>query len=181
MLRELNDIDLVKRFQSDEDLEGLAVLFSRYRTMIFGVCLKYFKDHDRAEDATMELFEILERRLKGKEIDSFKSWLYVVVKNHCFEKLRKSSKDLPRNKEAAIMYSEQVFHPDSISNENELQRMYQCLEKLKEAQKESVRLFYLESKNYEEIAQSLNIEWNKVRSNIQNGRRNLKNCMEENA
>ena len=174
-----SDIELVRIFQNEEDLDALAILFGRYRSLIYGVCLKYFKDQERAKDATMDLFEILKRRLVGKDIENFKAWLYVLVKNHCFEKLRKSSKDLTKDYNAAIVYSEQVFHPDSIDKEMELNKMHECLEKLKVNQKECVRLFYLESKNYEEIAKQLKIEWNKVRSFIQNGRRNLKICMEK--
>ncbi len=174
-----SDIDLVKAFQKTENLEVLAVLFGRYQSMIYGVCLKYLKDQERAKDVTMDLFEILKRRLIDKKISNFKSWLYVLVKNHCFENLRKSNKELTKDYNAALMYSEQVFHPDNVDDEQALNQMHECLKKLKQNQKECVRLFYLESKNYQEIATILQIEWNKVRSFIQNGRRNLKNCMEK--
>jgi RNA polymerase sigma-70 factor (ECF subfamily) len=43
-----------------------------------------------------------------------------------------------------------------------------------------VELFYLQNKCYKEIAEDTGMDWNKVRSHIQNGRRNLKICMEKN-
>jgi DNA-directed RNA polymerase specialized sigma24 family protein len=46
-------------------------------------------------------------------------------------------------------------------------------------QRQAVALFYIEGKCYNEISAITGIEWNKVRSYIQNGRRNLKLCIEK--
>ena len=82
--------------------------------MIYGVCLRYFKNDQDAYDITMFLFELLPKRIKGKDIDNFRPWLYTVVKNHCFEVLRKKGKDVKKQSQADFMYSEQVFHPDHV-------------------------------------------------------------------
>jgi RNA polymerase sigma-70 factor (ECF subfamily) len=68
-----------------------------------------------------------------------------------------------------------------MQKEENLQRLEYCLQTLSEEQKKSVELFYLQNKCYKEIAAETGIEWNKVRSHIQNGRRNLKICMEKQA
>jgi len=54
------------------------------------------------------------------------------------------------------------------------------MERLPDEQKQSIQLFYLENKCYNEIVEETGIDWGKVRSLIQNGRRNLKICMEKN-
>jgi DNA-directed RNA polymerase specialized sigma24 family protein len=54
------------------------------------------------------------------------------------------------------------------------------LQTLSPEQKISVEQFYLQNKCYKEIADATGLDWNKVRSHIQNGRRNLKICMEKN-
>jgi DNA-directed RNA polymerase specialized sigma24 family protein len=54
------------------------------------------------------------------------------------------------------------------------------METLQREQRESVKLFYLENKCYDEISEITGFDWNKVRSLIQNGKRNLKICMEKN-
>jgi DNA-directed RNA polymerase specialized sigma24 family protein len=46
-------------------------------------------------------------------------------------------------------------------------------------QRQVIALFYMEGKCYNEISVDTGIEWNKVRSYIQNGRRNLKLCIEK--
>ena len=56
-----------------------------------------------------------------------------------------------------------------------------CLGQLTSDQQVAVRLFYLEDKSYNEVAEITGQEWNQVRSFIQNGRRNLKLCIEKRA
>ncbi|HAU53688.1 MAG TPA: RNA polymerase subunit sigma-70, partial [Sphingobacterium sp.] len=62
--------------------------------------------------------------------------------------------------------------------EEQLTAMEGCLEKLPDKQQQSVRLFFLEEKCYKEISESTGYSLNEVKSYIQNGKRNLKNCME---
>jgi len=59
--------------------------------------------------------------------------------------------------------------------------MEYCIEQLPHEQKQAIELFYLKEKCYKEIADSTQTDINKVRSFIQNGRRNLKICMEKQA
>jgi RNA polymerase sigma-70 factor (ECF subfamily) len=56
--------------------------------------------------------------------------------------------------------------------------MEECIKTLNQQQKITIELFYLQSKCYNEIAQLAQMELGKVKSHIQNGRRNLKICME---
>jgi RNA polymerase sigma factor (sigma-70 family) len=79
-----------------------------------------------------------------------------------------------------MQFEEEVHLNGIFSREEDLQKLEHCLQTLSEEQKVTVELFYLQNKCYKEIAESTGIEWNKVRSYIQNGRRNLKICMEKN-
>ena len=174
------DAELVTRYKANRDINVVALLFQRYMDLLFGVCLKYFKEPERAKDAVMQIFEELVVKLHKHEIENFKGWLYTLAKNHCLMQLRS-----PKTIKTA------EFHPESVQSgedlhlasvmekEAELARMEKCLETLSDEQEKTVRLFYLENKSYKEIAEITGIEWNKVRSFIQNGRRNLKICMEK--
>ena len=62
--------------------------------------------------------------------------------------------------------------------EGSTQPLEKCLGELPDAQRVSVHMFYYEDKSYKEIADTINEELGKVRSFIQNGRRNLKLCLE---
>ena len=178
---ELPDKDLAERFRSTGDMEVLAVLFQRYMDLLYGVCLKYLKNPEPARDAVMQIFEELVQKLPKHEVDNFKSWLYTLAKNYCLMQLR-----TPKNlktvefKADGMQLEEEVHLNGVLSREENLQKLESCLQTLVHEQKVTVELFYLQNKCYKEIAEATGLEWNKVRSHIQNGRRNLKICMEKN-
>lgn len=149
--------------------------------LVFGVCLKYFKDAERSKDAVMDIFEELNTKLQLHEVDNFKGWLHVLARNYCLMQLRS-----PRNLKTSewkgdFMQSAQVSHlpNEALENETRFTHLEACIETLPVEQKQSIELFYLQKKCYNEIAEITGFEWNKVRSFIQNGKRNLKLCVEE--
>ena len=80
----------------------------------------------------------------------------------------------------SLVQNEESVHLNGVlEKEENLERMEFCLNTLPEEQEKAIRLFYLEGKCYNEIVEITGYEWEKVRSFIQNGRRNLKICMEE--
>lgn len=174
------DKELVDLFKTSGDLEVLGVLFQRYMDLLYGVCLKYLKDPETAKDAVMQVFEELVQKLPKHQVENFKSWLYTLAKNYCLMQLRtpKNLKTTEFNPDT--MQSGEEMHLNGVlQKEENLQRMERCLQTLSEEQRVSVELFYLQNKCYKEIAAATGLDWNKVRSYIQNGRRNLKICMEK--
>jgi RNA polymerase sigma factor (sigma-70 family) len=178
---DLSDKELIIAFKQTGDINQLSTLYQRYMDLVFGVCLKYFKDPERCKDAVMDIFDELNTKLKVHEVENFKGWLHVLTRNHCLMQLRS-----PRNMKTtefspSLMYSEQNTHlnGEALEKEENFKKLEQCLETLPTEQKQAVKLFYLENKCYNEIAEITGYDWNKVRSYIQNGKRNLKICMEE--
>ena len=177
---ELPDKELVNLYRSSGNMDVLAVLFQRYMDLLYGVCLKYLKQPETAKDAVMQIFEELVAKLPKHEVDNFKSWLYTLAKNHCLMQLRTPKNLKTTEFKPDSMQLEEEVHLNGIQlREENLQKLERCLETLSIEQKKSVELFYLQNKCYKEIADATGIEWNKVRSFIQNGRRNLKICMEQ--
>jgi RNA polymerase sigma-70 factor (ECF subfamily) len=148
--------------------------------LIYAVCLKYLKEPAEAQDAVMDIFEELIPKLGKHDINNFKGWLYTVAKNHCLMALR-SKKQMPITTMPEFMQFEENPHLENvIEKELNLNRLSKCIETLSPDQKHTVQLFYLEEKSYKEIAGITQTEWNKVRSLVQNARRNLKICMDKN-
>jgi len=178
-----DDKSLVNHYRESGDIDVLGVLCKRYMVLVYGVCLKYLKDRERAKDAVMDIFEKLTVELQVKEVDNFRPWLYVVAKNHCLMALRSMKVDT-RNEEkyqnelSFFMESESFVHPVDEPDADLNRALKDCIERLKVEQKQCVELFYFENKCYKEIAGELNLEIKKVKSFIQNGKRNLKNCFE---
>jgi RNA polymerase sigma factor (sigma-70 family) len=157
-------------------------LYERYMELVFGVCLKYLKNAEPAKDAVMQIFEELILKIHKNDIENFRSWLYTVSKNYCLMQLRspKNLKTVAFN--PAFMQPAEETHLDITSaKEENYNKLENCLQKLSLEQKESVELFYLQNKCYKEISDITGKDLKKVRSLIQNGKRNLKICMEVNA
>ena len=177
---ELPDEDLVRKYKSSEDLEILGLLYNRYIHLVYGVCLKYLKQPEEAQDAVMQIFEKLIDDVKKHEIRSFRGWLHVNARNFCLMELRKrKSASNPEFSSVSDMEFQLSEHPVDESNmEDDLESMKKCLETLPSEQKTCVQLFYLDQRSYKEVAELSGFELKKVKSYIQNGKRNIKLCME---
>ena len=172
------DEQLVSSYRLNGDLTVLGKLYERHMPLVFGLCLKYLKDEEIARDAVMSIFEELVTKVKQHEIKHFRSWLYVLSRNHCLMQLRADKKLLTVGLDDFMEFVPDV-HPDD-NKEEALQALERCMGKLTAPQKQSVALFYLEEKCYKEIADDTGYTLNEVKSYIQNGKRNLKICLEKN-
>lgn len=181
-IQEQDDASLIAHYKHSGDLEALGTLYNRYMHLVFGVCLNYLKDEEQSKDAVMQIFEELVVKLKIHEVQNFKSWLHVLSRNHCLMALRKQSKNTTVSIEDTFVENMDFVHLDiDDTKERQLSVMEKCMETLPEEQRISVDLFYLQEKCYKEVADITGYEMLKVKSYIQNGKRNLKNCIEKNS
>ena len=175
------DEELLLAFKQSGSQDVLAKLYLRYTDLVYGTCLKYLKDAEASKDAVMNIYQELLQKLPNHEVENFKGWLYVFTKNHCLMQLRSAKKMITVEFQPAVMQSEDYMHLDNVlDREQDFKKLEVCMERLPDEQKQSIQLFYLENKCYNEIVEQTGMEWNKVRSLIQNGRRNLKICMDKN-
>ena len=177
------DESLLKQYHSSGDLEVLGSLYERYMHLVYGVCLRYLKDRENAKDAVMQIFEKLVTDAQRHEISQFKSWLYVLTKNFCLMHIR-SQKSKARRinnwKIAHIKYVESdiELHPIDKDETDQDTALKECIKKLKTEQRRCIQLFYFENKCYHDIGLSLKMDEKKVKSHLQNAKRNLKICLE---
>ena len=125
----------------------------------------------------MDIYISLKDKVLKYEINNFSAWVYRISVNHCLEQLRKNKRFGDRKNEAELMYSAEIFHPNDVNKEKDLQIMEACMLTLGDTQRQCVKHFYYEKKSYQDIAALLSMSYAQVRSAIQNGRRNIKNCM----
>ena len=176
---------IIERYQEKGNTAVLSPLFIRYNPLILGVCMKYLRDLELSKDLSMEIFEKLIKELRTQKIENFKSWLYVIVKNHCLMYLRKEKKETTDFEEFEknskdLMENALEWHPFNENQEGVMRMIVkECLKKLTKEQQESISMFYLDRKTYQEISEILSIEIKSVKSYLQNGRRNLKICLDK--
>lgn len=183
------DEELVGIYRQSAERSALESLFLRYSPLLLGVCIKYLKDEEEARDIVMQVFEKIMRDLHRHEVKHFKSWVYMVAKNEALMRLRSAEyrlrhksiveEDGDEDMEKVVplhLQSEASFEPDPL--EGKLDNLNGCIQKLKAEQRSCVELFFLQEKSYKEVAERTGYSMNEVKSFIQNGKRNLKICLE---
>ncbi|MGM0528623.1 MAG: RNA polymerase sigma factor [Bacteroidota bacterium] len=180
-----SDRELIDDYMSTGKLDALGILYERYLDLVYGVCLKYFKNREQSQDAVMEIFEKIVSELLKHRVKNFKNWLYVLTRNHCLMELRSIKKDINKiinieDHEYLFMENDFELHHVDRDNINNNEVLENCIDQLKNEQKNCIRLFYYGNKCYREIAGILKMEEKRVKSHLQNAKRNLKICMDEN-
>lgn len=173
----ITDQELLDRFYTDGNNEWLGVLLQRYTLLLLGVCMKYLKNEEEAKDCVQQIFLKSITELAKYRVSYFKSWLYMVAKNHCLMRLR--DKHVNVDIEKVHVTAEETQKQEHLAKDKVLSVMEDCLQYLSEEQKTCVTLFYLQKKSYNEIAGITGYNSLQVKSYIQNGKRNLKNLVEK--
>ena len=175
----IDDNELLQRFYADHDNEWLGILLQRYTMLLLGVCMKYLKNEEEAKDGVQQVFLKAINELHKYKVDYFKSWIYMVAKNHCLMKLRDKGKYTTEiNEQLMATPDETIDKNNYIEKDKVLNNMSAALTQLNNDQQVCITLFYLEKKSYQEIAAQTSFSLLQVKSHIQNGKRNLKMLME---
>ena len=175
----VSDEELVHRYRNSYDTLYIGELYQRYTHLVFGVCMKYLKNEQEAKDCVQQIFLKVITELQKYKVEYFKSWIYMIAKNHCLMKLR-------GNKAIAVELDEQITpavndnldKTERIEKDKLLTKMQGAIEKLNPQQQQCVNLFYLQKKSYAEITEITGLTMLQVKSHLQNGKRNLKLMME---
>lgn len=154
-------------------------LYGRYVPLVYGVALKYLKNVEDARDMVMQVYEELGGRLLQHEVKVFKGWLYVCVRNDCLAELRRRKGSFLVELDEKFMDFCDDFHlDDKREMEEREERLRECLKALPERQRMCVERFFMEEFSYQDIVERLGFSLKMVKSFIQNGKRNLKLCLE---
>ena len=176
---DITDQQLLEKFYVDHDNQWLGILLQRYTLLLLGVCMKYLKNEELARDSVQQIFLKVITELHKYKVDYFKSWIYMVAKNHCLMQLRdKSGKNTVTINEKLLVKEEEPDKQQLFEDEKTYELMSVALKELNPEQQQCVTLFYLNKKSYSEISQATGFTLMQVKSHIQNGKRNLRILIE---
>ena len=175
----ITDSELLAQYRANNnDNKMLGVLLERYTLLLYGVCMKYLKKEDDAKDAVQQVFEKCIVELQKYEVTYFKSWLYMIAKNYCLMQLRSKGIHIPLEENAVVPSPEQFNKNEAEAKDQSFTNMEAALLQLSKEQHDCITLFYLQKKTYMQIAAATGYGLLQVKSNIQNGKRNLRLIME---
>jgi RNA polymerase sigma-70 factor (ECF subfamily) len=179
-LAHISDQELLEKFTQTGDNQWLGYLLQRYTMLLLGVCMKYLKNEEEAKDSVQQIFLKVITELKKYKVDYFKSWLYMVARNHCLMKLRDRQGKIPKALDESVIIPETpADNAGLLEKEHILDLVNTSLPLLNEEQKTCVTLFYLQKKSYQEISDLTGFSASQVKSYIQNGKRNIKLLVEK--
>jgi len=173
---------LVRLYKETGESDYFGELYNRYIPLIYGLCLKYLQEEETAQDAVMQLFEDLLPKLSRYEIREFRTWIYSVAKNHCFQLLRKENLEIATDFDQQFVETYDILHlldKEETSDDARTAALKHCMEKLPEPQQRCILFFFMEEMSYADIMEQTGYQLKSVKSYIQNGKRNLKSCIEK--
>ena len=175
-----SDETLLVLYAQTNSSDYFGELYNRYIPLIYGLCLKYLQNAKKAEDVTLKLFEILLPEVSNYEIKNFKNWIYGVAKNHCLQLLKKEKQHILPDSDVTTKGFDYVLHLlEEPYSEDEKEALNSCIIKLPIQQKKSMSMFYKEKMSYADIVEETGYLLKTVKNHIQNGTKNLKNCIEK--
>ena len=178
--KHITDQELLERFYADRDNQWLGILLERYTLLLLGVCMKYLKNEDLARDSVQQIFLKAITELQKYRVEYFKSWIYMVAKNHCLMQLRdRPGRNTVEVKESIPAEANEPDKEDLLLNERTYLYMGEALKELNADQQVCVTLFYIEKKSYQQITEQTGYSMMQVKSHIQNGKRNMRILIEK--
>jgi len=180
LYKELTDADLIARYQSARNEAYFEELFARYQDKVFPICFKLLRNKEESHDACMEIFEKVRKALPQNQVDKFNDWLYVVIKNHCYDQIRKRKMRLAtgiddEEIEKILWKNGHCERPyDEIDRQDQFREVEAALNRLDEQQRICVEHFYRQGESYKVIAEETGYTLKQVKSYLQNGLRNLR-------
>ena len=170
------DEELLALYYKNSSNHYVQILLERYTLLLFGVCMKYLKNKPDASDAVQQVYLKTLTLLPKYKVVFFKSWLYMVAKNHCLTILKNAKTtiykeviDVPHQADCDEILFEQLKQHD-----NTLTLMHESIGELGNEQAKCLTLFYLQKQSYALIESQTGYSYLQIKSFIQNGKRKLK-------
>ncbi|MBI4429983.1 MAG: sigma-70 family RNA polymerase sigma factor [Ignavibacteriales bacterium] len=188
MKQSQDDFQLVRAFQNGDE-KAFEELIKRYQRQVANIIYLTLGGRDIVEDLTQEVFIRAYRSLSRFAFDaSFYSWLYRITVNLCIDEIRRRklkrtfSLDFFSEERAAASEkpSKKIQTPSDALLENEKRDVVaKALQRLKPSHRSVLILREYEDLTYEEIAQTLRISLQAVKSRIFRAREEMRTLLKE--
>ena len=183
----LEEVKLVSAAQKG-DLEAFNQLVLRYQDRIFSLTLRMLRNVESAEDTTQDTFLKAYHSLPGFRNGSFRSWLYRIATNTCYDELRRNKRPPDLSLEFEDQAEERLLSPNDFPNYTNLpEREYErheleqlikrALDQLDADQRTVIVLVDLQDLDYLEAAQILSIPIGTVKSRLARARLRLRHLL----
>ena len=160
-LQQLTDIELVARYQGKQDQECVAVLMDRYTSQIVAFGLKQLSSQQDVRDFANDVYLKLAEKLKTAQPDNFRAWLYVFMRNMCYDKGRRQQ--LEETFIQTQQTAEKGHREPELDKKLDYELLHKAIDELPKKEAMVIRLMYLQEMNYQEAMKETNLTYNQLR------------------
>src|SRR3990172_6391594 len=176
------DGDIIMR-ASEGDIDAFEVIYREYIDFVSNVAFRVVNSREDAEEVTQEVFLNIYRQLKYFRFESsLKTWIYRITVNTAINYSKKASKhhsEMAGYMEVSDRVNTNEHAPDKISGEFNEEIIATLLDAITPDQRACIVLRSIEGLSYQEIAETLKIPVNTVRSRIKRARETMLSLREE--
>jgi RNA polymerase sigma-70 factor (ECF subfamily) len=172
------ELDLLIKNCQKGNSDAQRVVYEIFAPKMFGVCMRYCKSREEAEDCLQEGFVKVFVKIDGFQFKgSFEGWIRRIIVNTIMESFRKKNPVIPVDDFASFTIPEEEAAPnESELGESELLKM---IDSLPPQYRMVFNLYAMEEYSHEEIANTLGISVGTSKSNLSRARQWLKERINE--
>ncbi len=176
----------IEEFKESGDLDpkdpaDFTLLVERHHRDLLVYAVALTRNSATARDIVQEAFILAYEKIALFDVTrDFASWMRGIVRNKWREWLRKNRRyDLSDNELARIDADIAAWQSSRLNDENTLfDSLEHCMELLPGNLRETIRAYYFEGHNGDEVADRLHIAPAAVRKRLQRARSLLKQCLD---
>lgn len=171
--------DLIRAAQSG-DRDALVSLLREIETHVYRTAYYILGNEQDAMDASQEALLRIYTKIDSYEQKAlFKTWVQRIVTNICIDKFRRAKPTVSIEEHNMVFSSKASDVEDEVLSAYVAQDIREAIEQLPEHHKAVVVLRYLQDFSYNEIADSLNLPLNTVKSYLYRARQQLQTMLQE--
>lgn len=159
------------------DNEAFDTFINMYRPMMKKFAGLYINANDTEDVVQNVCMKLFRYREKLADIDNIENWLFYVVRNNCYDDIRKS-KGSNISYEYNNEYIDTIFKDDDIISyyieKESSQIISKYIDQLPDGLKLPVILYYFEEMSVDEIANTMKIPYSTVKWRLHSARLKLK-------
>ncbi|MEN0049728.1 MAG: sigma-70 family RNA polymerase sigma factor [Bacteroidota bacterium] len=173
-----DDLNIIKACKKG-DRKAQELLYRKYNAMLFGICLRYAKDRQEAQDFLQESLIVLFRDLHQYQPKAaFGAWLRRVTVNICLQQLRKKQNVFQTHTIEEVCSNSIQKEADIFSRFRE-KALLQMVQQLPTGYRVVFNLYVIEGYSHQEIADSLDISVNTSKSQLSRAKASLRKLLEK--
>ena len=160
---------------------ALSDLYRKTSAKLYGICLRLLPSEAEAQEVLQEVYVTIwaNARLYDDNKASPITWLGVLARNKAIDRLRLRRIDTEELDAASEMADDRPLAFAVIEQQQERQRLFDCLDELEERQQGVIRAAFLDGATYPELAERESVPLGTMKSWISRGLLRLRGCMDQ--